>query len=129
MQTSPTKVHGGTQARTESKVTEVPMGMDYNAWIEMAEHGWEEEAFKNTVITVGIPLNTPEEIAKIVLVGEMDQDMNVGITKSSRETFPELMQLKGDVEIMELTSSSKRKGTISRKRIIRAIYNETEIDL
>lgn len=58
---------------------------------------WDESLFANVAIQAGNPLNTEDEIGKVVFVGKTDADMSKSIQKLYKERYPELKRLEGDI--------------------------------
>ncbi|XP_074035194.1 uncharacterized protein [Leptinotarsa decemlineata] len=100
-------------------ISEIPdIEIKYDNYLEMEKYEWGEEAFRKTKITVGNPLETGDEVTKVVMVDPGDEDMSAGIQKMYKEKYPELAGIKEEIEVMEQITKTRRTGKQTRKKVI-----------
>ncbi|XP_066157688.1 uncharacterized protein [Euwallacea fornicatus] len=87
--------------------------------------------YKNPEIIIGNPVQTKDNVTKVVIVDTEDKKMEKSIQWTYRKRFPELLEVTGKFEVLEQKTtirSHKDKGANVRK-LIKIEYDGTEKDL
>lgn len=133
-QQTPERSEASTQTTVWNRGKKILMELpddnkSFENWSKVADIEWDESIFSNVEVIAGNPVNAGDHIKKVILVGDSDEAMTKSIQKIYRERYPELEQLKEDIEVIELSTRDKKKNILSKKTIIKIRHNETEEDL
>lgn len=100
---------------------------DYNKWKQIADKNWEAKLLANTEIKIGSPLETETSIAKVVIVEPDDLEMEKSIQYMFKSRFPDLTDLDDPVDVLEVTTCSRKKT--STQKVIKLVWNGNEEDM
>ncbi|XP_066157751.1 uncharacterized protein [Euwallacea fornicatus] len=104
---------------------------NYETYDKIVNKRWSNIIYKNTEIKIGNPVQTKDNVTKVVIVDTEDKKMEKSIQRTYRERFPELLEATGKFEVLEQKTtirSHKDKGANVRK-LIKIEYDGTEKDL
>lgn len=92
---------------------------------------WTKEIYTKSEIKVGNPLNTRDDVTKVVLVEPENKRMQNGIANLYCTTFPELAQIDEDFAVVEQSTTIKTKNNKEpiKKKIIKAVYKRDDDDI
>jgi hypothetical protein len=103
----------------------------FEQWGAIANKKWKEDLFTNTVVVVGTPFETKDDVTKVVLVEPEDRDMDKGIQRAFRERYPELRFGDREVDVVEQTTRvrSQLPGEVARRKVVKIMHDGMEGDL
>jgi hypothetical protein len=80
----------------------------FEQWGATASKKWREDLFTNTVVVVGTPFETKDDVTKVVLVEPEDGIWS--IQRAFRERYPELRFVEQELDVVEqkLKSTSRK---------------------
>lgn len=111
-------------------IGKIEKGGTYEEYKVLVEKVWSLDAYQNTKTTVGNPIQSGTE-SQVVLIEPDDEKMERGIQRLYKESFPELEDLTGELEILERTTTSRmgKNKVLSKNKIIKGSYNGEEKSL
>ncbi|CAG9825659.1 unnamed protein product [Phaedon cochleariae] len=114
----------------EKPVTTLKGMNSLEKWRTIAHKNWDERLWANTETKKGNPIQTKDEVVKVVLVNKQQLDMNLGIQRLYRERYPELLSVTEDFDIMEQSTKMRSKDgyVLSRRKIVKITHDGTEDD-
>jgi hypothetical protein len=125
-----TQTMAWNQAET-NEVTTIKNIDTYEKYCAVKNAPWKKELFSCTSVIRGSPLNAKEGATKVVVVDPKDPDMNQSIQRTYRERYPELKDLKEELEVLEQTSTVRSRGEtiIYKRKLVKIKFDGTGKDL
>ncbi|CAG9822299.1 unnamed protein product [Phaedon cochleariae] len=131
----PTMITTETQTLPWSMVIDTNLrtleGIENLEAFELVENKtWTEDIYTNTNIKIGNPLETPDEIVKVVVTEPNDPNMEQNIQKTYKGKYPEIETLEGPIEVIEQITRIRSKGPgLTKRKVVKITYDGTDQDL
>lgn len=120
-----------TMVEQTKVIKSLPHPVDFDTWTSIKGRKWAKEAFVNTEVKVGNPLDTKDSVVKLVIVEPHDRGMDNSIQRLYRDRYPDLDPTREEMEVLEHLSTV-RIGTSTEdkfRKIVKINIDGTEPDL
>lgn len=121
----------GTQTLPTGTFFSVDGILDYHNYKKTKNLEWDPELFKNVTLKMGSPSNTIPEVVKVLIVQSKTFKWTMAFFRSYIEKYQELLDLQGDYETMEVSTTVRTKNgqKIATQKVHKVVTDGAKRDL